>query len=83
MKQCILIMLALAWTISMDAQGIIRQQTQVKKPKGKTERPAKAKAKTAPKPKKRVERKVEPQSPAALINTFVIINKIYRSYPIC
>ena len=31
MKQCILIMLALAWTISMDAQGIIRQQTQVKK----------------------------------------------------
>lgn len=61
MKQCILIMLALAWTISMDAQGIIRQQTQVKKPKGKTEHTAKAKAKTAPKPKKRVERKVEPK----------------------
>lgn len=54
-------MLALAWTISMDAQGIIRQQTQVKKPKGKTEHTAKAKAKTAPKPKKRVERKVEPK----------------------
>ena len=61
MKQCILIMLALAWTISMDAQGIIRQQTQVKKPKDKTEHTAKAKAKTAPKPKKRVERKVEPK----------------------
>lgn len=61
MKHCILIMLALAWTISMDAQGIIRQQTQVKKPKGKTEHTAKAKAKTAPKPKKRVERKVEPK----------------------
>ena len=54
-------MLALAWTISMDAQGIIRQQTQVKKPKDKTEHTAKAKAKTAPKPKKRVERKVEPK----------------------
>lgn len=61
MKQFILIMLALAWAISMDAQGIIRQQTQVKKPKDKTEHTAKAKAKTAPKPKKRVEREVEPK----------------------
>lgn len=54
-------MLALAWTISMDAQGIIRQQTQVKKPKDKTEHTAKAKAKAAPKPKKQVERKAEPK----------------------
>lgn len=51
MKQCILIMLALAWTISMDAQGIIRQQTQVKKPKDKTEHTAKLKPRQPPSPR--------------------------------
>ena len=61
MKQCILTVLALAWAISMDAQGIIRHQMPVKPPKAKTERPAKAKAKSAPQPKKRVEKKAEPK----------------------
>ena len=72
MKQCILTVLALAWAISMDAQGIIRHQTPVKPPKAKTERPAKAKAKSAPQPKKRVEKKAEPkpkpQAPVVLKN---------------
>lgn len=62
-------MLALAWAISMDAQGIIRHQTPVKPPKAKTERPAKAKAKPAPQPKKRVEPPVapKPEPPAPVV----------------
>ena len=69
MKQCILTVLALAWAISMDAQGIIRHQTPVKPPKAKTERPAKAKAKPAPQPKKRVEPPVapKPEPPAPVV----------------
>ena len=70
MKQCILTVLALAWAISMDAQGIIRHQTPVKPPKAKTERPAKAKVKSAPRAQKRVEQtaepKPEPQAPVAI-----------------
>ena len=69
MKQCIITVLALAWAISMDAQGIIRHQTPVKPPKAKTERPVKAKAKPAPQPKKRVEPPVapKPEPPAPVV----------------
>ena len=63
-------MLALAWAISMGAQGIIRHPSSVKPPKAKTERPAKAKAKPAPRAQKRVEQtaepKPEPQAPVAI-----------------
>ena len=70
MKQFVITMLALAWAISMDAQGIIRHPSSVKPPKAKTERPTKAKVKSAQRAQKRVEQtaepKPEPQAPVAI-----------------